>query len=227
MNFDLRLFGGRGGAFGQAAAGEVGHLLRGFSKGDWSLRNFMELKKEGTELLRSIYDAKDALASRGQLIDIAASAVDRLEAFADRVVDNVGVLNPDGEDYYRKLRDIIGTKPYYMTPKDRHNVQNLGELSRYVRTTTDDRAKPIQNLFDNIQGAFPSFFSGAGKSGHIEQSNMYTHLANSVKAASEGRFHSLREHNPRFAGDLAYQLYTDLTSVAFPKAAQQANRRKK
>lgn len=227
MNFDLRLFGGRGGAFGQAAAGEVGHILRGFSEGNWSLNNFVELKKEGADLLRNIYESQDALAARGQLIDISASAVDRLEEFANHVVDNVRELNPNGEDYYRKLRDIVGTKAWYMTPMDRHNIQNLGELSRYVRTTTDDRAKPINVLFNNIEGSFPSFFSGAGKAGHIQQADMYAHLASTIKSASEGRFHSLRQHNSELAAELAGELQSRLGSIAFPRAAQQANRRKK
>ena len=224
MNFNLRLFGARGAAFGNAAAGEVGHLLRSFSEGTWSLNNFVELKKEGADLLRGIYESKDALAARGQLIDISAGAVDSLEEFANHVVDNIRELNPNGEDYYRKLRDIIGTKAWYMTPMDRHNVQNLGELSRYVRTTTDDRAKPINVLFNNIEGSFPAFFSGAGKTGHVEAADMYAHLASTVKSVSEGRFHSLRQHNPELADKLAGELHADLANIAFARSAYKANR---
>ena len=222
MNFNLRLFGGRGGAFSQAAAGEVGHLLRGFGGGDYSLSNFAELKKEGAAMLRGIYDSKGAQARRDLLTNISDSAIDKMEAFAEHVVDSIRIRDPNIGNRYEQLRDMVGMKSWYMSSNDRANVQNLGELSRYVRTTTDKRAAPITDLFKNVEGRKPGFFGD-----RVNQADMYSHLANTVKSTSQGRYISLRQHNPDLAAELAGQLTLDLGSTAYPHAVRQASRRKK
>lgn len=95
-------------------------------------------------------------------VNIKRAAMDRAEKLASELADRISIRDQESYDDYRDIRRMLDG-PYYLSQQDRHDIADFTAYARsrenMLRLTTNSRAISINQIYQELNGRYPGYFS--------------------------------------------------------------------